>query len=126
MENHHDEIQDKDFSNAKTKKRLFIPIIALAFTFMPTLILILSFIPFIGNIFAYLFMASFWSAYFHIIGVITGVIYLISQIFFALWNGRKQISIIGFILSIISILVPIVRWSIIISLYNKGSIELFL
>ena len=107
-------------------KQLFFPIIALAFTFMPTILMLLSFIPIIGIIFAYIFAITFWGAYLHIIGVTIGIVYFISQVLLVLFKKRKRINLMGVIFAIVSILVPIIRWTIVIILHYKGYIELYL
>jgi hypothetical protein len=108
------------------KKHIIVPIIALTFTFTPTLFMLLMFVPSIGLLFAYIFAASFWGIYFHIIGAAIGLVYIVSQIMWGFILKKRQLNFGGLILAIISILVPIVRWTIVIILYRKGSLELFL
>ena len=128
MEHNDDEIKYNDLSNVKPKNRLLVPIIALIFTFTPTLLMLLAYVPFIGIIFVYLLLLSVWGAIFHVIGIIISLIYIFSRIFsIPLYDGEDmQINIKGLIIAIISILAPIVRWSIIYYLYQKGSIELII
>jgi len=117
---------NKTEAKKQSKPLSKLPIIALILTFTPTLLMLLSSIPFVGIIFAYLFAGSFWGASFHIIGIMVGVFCIISQFLFDHSMEEKGINIKGVIFSIISIVVPIVRWAIIISLSKNGSLELFL
>ena len=102
----------------KSKSRL--PIIALVFGFAPIILLLLSWIPYLGIIFIYLFFGSWWGISFQVVGLIIGV--------FALWLRaikNKYIGVIGVIFSIIAILSPFIWWQIVWALY-RGGMEIFL
>lgn len=118
------EVKDKYLSDTKTRRRSLLVIMALASTFTPTLLFAFMKMPFIGSVFEHIFEISFWGLYFHIIGVILGITYIISQSACYRMKGRPK-SVSGLIFAIISTLVPIVRWAIIILFYQQGLLELF-
>ena len=105
MDNHHDDIKDIILTNSEPEKRLSrLPVIALAFSFSPVILRLLSFIEIIPLIVivALLFLFSWHGAVFQFIGIIMGIT--------SISKGKSQIGTIGLIASLVAILFPLVWW----------------
>lgn len=119
MENQNDVNEDINLTDEKQEKQKSrLPIIALTFGLAPIIFILLWQIPFIGNVFAYLFFATWWGIHFQIAGLILGII--------ALCNRKKHIGIKGLIISIIAILSPFIWCGVLFYLNNYTGVEIFL
>ena len=99
------------------RKDSVLPIIAANFSFAPILLICLGWmIPYIGNIFWYLFFMSGWGLGFCIIGLVIGIISLCIEV----KKKRK-----GMIISIAAIIAPFL-WVLYLYLYHVSGGELFL
>ena len=79
MDNH-DETNNVNSHNVKTKKQLIFPIAALVFSIASVLIMLLRFIPFDGFTFFYISFFVYLGIIFSIIGIMTGIVYIVSRI----------------------------------------------
>jgi len=93
------------------KKRYNLPIIALLLNKVPVLLLILSgwhlitdnhIVLYISLVMSIVWMATFLGGFFHLASIILAVCYLCS--------GMKKLTVIGIVLSVISIVFPFVLW----------------
>ena len=99
-----------------SRKESVMPIVASIFSFAPILLLLLGWIPLIGDIFLYSFFVSVWGIGFCIIGLILGIISLCREI-----KHRRA----GIALSIIAILAPF-AWVLYLYIYMRSGGNLLL
>ncbi|MCL1858817.1 MAG: hypothetical protein FWF92_06240 [Oscillospiraceae bacterium] len=115
MKNYHDEVKDKKLPNVKPKKRFSsLPIISLALSLTPVLLLLLGQF---SSIFIYIWFVSVWGIGFCLVGII------IIIVFFG--KGIKQISKTELIFAIISIISSL-SWCLYLFWYYQQGHELFL
>jgi len=97
--------------NTHAKKKLHLPIIALAFNIIPILLMLLMGMHLLTNnlivgyfslIMAIIWMGTGFGGLFHIVGVILAIYYLL--------KNKKRNELIGVLLSAIAILFPFVLW----------------
>ena len=119
MENKDDIKKKQNLSNNKIQKiKNCLPIIGLMFGLSPIILLLLSWIPFLGYFFGYLFFYTWWGIYFQILGLIMGII--------ALCIGRNFSNAKSIFFSIIAILCPFIWCFVIYILYNYAGVEIWL
>ena len=117
MENHRDETNNTDTPSIAPKKRLRrLPIVALAFAVAPFAFMLLMGIPVLGIVFAYIWMASVLGFYFHAVGLILGIIALIT----AFVERKKRVDLIGIALSVTAIIAAIIGFGVVMFFLERG------
>ena len=117
MENYHDEISGIDLQRKNNlKERFSLPVIALFLNIVPILLMLLMGLHLLTDnyivlyfciIMSFIWMATGFGGLFHLVSIILAIRYLC--------KNRKRTTLIGAVLSVISILFPFVLWFILIA-----------
>ena len=126
MKKQHNSLRENDSLTIKSKKKLlYLSFIALGFSFSIFPLVLLGYIPVIGDVFWFILAFTFWGLFIQMIGVIIGIIAFCKGII-DLRNSRERKSMLGLIMALISIIFPIIWWCIIHLRYLQGEIELLI